>query len=65
MVRPKRQGSFTLTDLIDSKVGGIACGILLDTAAFILYDKREEIRALTFSQDEPTTTKSPDGIFDA
>lgn len=60
MVRPKTQGSFTLNDLIASKVGGIACGILLDTAAFILYDKREEIRAMGV---EEQTKASVDGLY--
>jgi hypothetical protein len=60
MVRPKTQGSFTLNDLIASKVGGIACGILLDTAAFILYDKREEIRAM--GVEEPQT-KAADELY--
>jgi len=60
MVRPKTQGSFTLNDLIASKVGGIACGILLDTAAFILYDKREEIRAMGV---EEQAKASADGLY--
>ena len=25
-------------------MGGTACGILLDTAAFVAYDRREELR---------------------
>jgi hypothetical protein len=37
---------FTLADLHACRMGGTACGILLDTAAFQLYDRREELRSL-------------------
>ena len=44
MVRPRHPGYFTLADLLACKMGGTACGILLDTAAFVAYDGREELR---------------------
>ena len=44
MVRPRNAAFFTLADLLACKMGGTACGILLDTAAFVAYDGREELR---------------------
>ena len=46
MLRPRRAGTIALADLLRSNMGGTACGILLDSSAFLLYDRREELRAL-------------------
>ena len=54
MLKPAKEGVITFEDLRKSKMGGIACGMLLDASAFLLYDRREEMGNAHSTSEEET-----------